>query len=44
MENYIDQNDYSYVENDSAEFWGIKFRNGSPYAGVIVVYGTVSIK
>jgi|TARA_R110000782_G_scaffold139964_2_gene232496 hypothetical protein len=44
MENYIDQSDYTYVENDSAEFWGIKFRNDSPYSGVVVVYGTVSIK
>ena len=44
MENYIDQNDYTYVENDSSEFWGIKFRNDSPYSGVVVVYGTVSIK
>lgn len=44
MENYIDESDYTYVENDSAEFWGIKFRNDSPYSGVVVVYGTVSIK
>jgi len=44
MSNYIDESDYTYVENDSADFWGIKFRNGSPYAGVVVVYGTVSIK
>lgn len=44
MNNYIDESDYTYVENDSAEFWGIKFRNGSPYAGVVVVYGTVSVK
>lgn len=44
MNNYIDQSDYTYVENDSADFWGIKFRNDSPYSGVVVVYGTVSIK
>lgn len=44
MNNYVDPSDYTYVENDSSEFWGIKFRNGSPYSGVIVVYGTVSIK
>ncbi len=44
MENYIQPSDYTYVENDSSEFWGIKFKEGSPYAGVIVVYGTVSIK
>ena len=44
MENYIEPNDYTYVENDSTEFWGIKFRNDSPYSGVVVVYGTVSIK
>ena len=44
MENYIEPNDYTYVENDSSEYWGIKFRNDSPYSGVVVVYGTVSIK
>jgi hypothetical protein len=44
MQHYIDESDYTFVENDSEEFWGIKLRNGSPYAGVIVVYGTVSIK
>lgn len=44
MENYIEPSDYTYVENDSSEFWGIKFREGSPYASVVVVYGTVSIK
>ena len=44
MDNYIDQSDYTYVENDSADFWGIKFRNDSTYSGVVVVYGTVSIK
>lgn len=44
MQNYIEPNEYTYVENASAEFWGIKFRNISPYSGVIVVYGTVSIK
>ena len=44
MDNYIEPNDYTYVENASSEFWGIKFRNDSPYSGVVVVYGTVSIK
>jgi hypothetical protein len=44
MENYIQKSEYTYVENDSSEFWGIKFREESPYAGVVVVYGTVSIK
>lgn len=44
MNNYIDESDYTFVENDSSEFWGIKLRGGSPYAGVVVVYGTVSIK
>jgi hypothetical protein len=44
MENYIQESEYTYVENDSSEFWGIKFRESSPYAGVVVVYGTVSIK
>ena len=44
MQNYIEPNEYTYVENASSEFWGIKFRNDSPYSGVVVVYGTVSIK
>ena len=40
----IKASDYSYTENDTCNFWGIKFRGDSPYTGVIVVYGTVSIK
>jgi len=44
MNNYIDENEYTFVENASADFWGIKFKRGSPYSGVVVVYGTVSIK
>ncbi len=44
MANYIDSTEYTYVENDASEFWGIKFKNDSPYSGVVVVYGTVSIK
>jgi len=44
MANYIEPTEYAYVENDSSEFWGIKFKNDSPYSGVVVVYGTVSIK
>ena len=44
MQNNISSNDYTYVENESSEFYGIKFRNDSPYSGVVVVYGTVSVK
>lgn len=44
MGTYIDQNEYTFVENNSSEFYGIKFRNDSVYSGVVVVYGTVSIK
>mgnify|MGYP003628322286 CR=1 FL=1 len=40
----ISEYDYSFVENDSSEFYGIKLKGSSPYAGVVVVYGTVSIK
>lgn len=41
---HIDEDQYTYVENENVEFWGIKFKNDSPYSSVIVVYGTVSIK
>jgi len=44
MQNTISANHYTFVENESSEFYGVKFRNDSPYSGVVVVYGTVSIK
>lgn len=44
MNSYIDESQYTYVENPNSDFWGIKFRGDSPYSGVIVVYGTVSVK
>jgi len=44
MNNHINETDYTFVENDNEAFYGVKFRGDSPYAGVIVVYGTVSIK
>ena len=44
MNNYISESDYTFVEKDGEAFYGVKFRGNSPYAGVVVVYGTVSIK
>ena len=44
MQNYIEPNEYTYVENASSEFWGIKFRNDSPYSGVVVVYALSLLK
>lgn len=39
----ITSNDYSFVENDSIEFYGVKIKN-SLYKNVVVVYGSVSVK
>lgn len=39
----ITSNDYSFVENSSIEFYGVKIKN-SLYKNVVVVYGSVSIK
>lgn len=40
----ITADEYSFVENQNTDFYGVRFKNDSPYSGVIVVYGTVSIK
>ena len=44
MNNYIDESEYAFVEKEGEAFYGVKFKDNSPYAGVVVVYGTVSIK
>tara|TARA_B110000977_G_C10925783_1_gene435020 strand:- start:333 stop:677 length:345 start_codon:yes stop_codon:yes gene_type:complete len=39
----ITSNDYSFVENDSVDFYGVSIKTRA-YKGVVVVYGSVSIK
>jgi len=43
MYNDISQNDYTFVENLSEDFYGVKLRGGM-WNDVIIVYGQVSIK
>jgi len=40
----VTEDEYSFVENANSDFYGVKFKNDSPYRGVMVVYGTVSVK
>jgi len=34
---------YTFLEHENSDFYGVKFNEGK-YAGVTVIYGTVSIK
>jgi len=41
---HVSEYDYKFVENDSSNFYGIELTETSPWPGVVLVYGTVSIK
>tara|TARA_R110002126_G_scaffold144941_1_gene290959 strand:- start:769 stop:1065 length:297 start_codon:yes stop_codon:yes gene_type:complete len=43
MNSNITASDYSFVENESEDFYGVKLTSGM-WPNVIVVYGKVSIK
>lgn len=43
MYNSITVDDYKFVENEAADFYGVRLTSG-PYTDVIIVYGQVSVK
>jgi len=43
MYNAIVSEDYAFVENDAADFYGVRLKS-EPYKDVILVYGQVSVK